>query len=283
MKKTILSALVLLLSLVSCQKESTDNSSSDSKPLWKMVFNDEFDENKLNTENYDFMIGDGSLYGMKGYGNNEKQYYTDSNSSLENGVLSIMAKKEKQGDCSYTSSRIRTKGKFSLTYGKIEARISLPEVKGLWPAFWMLPEDDFEEQGWPHSGEIDIMEAKGRVDNMISGTLHFTDDDNKHAYKTGNKVFDVSKEGTIADYHVYGIIWRKEKISWYCDDEVYMSVNISDWMTDSYKESSSPFDKPFHILFNMAVGGDYDNGVLPPSDFEESCMDIDYLRVYQLN
>ncbi|MBQ5674030.1 MAG: glycoside hydrolase family 16 protein, partial [Lachnospiraceae bacterium] len=140
---------------------------------WKLVWNDEFDGNALDTTKWSCQIGNG----YNGWGNQESQYYTAENVSVADGTLKITAKKEKKGGFDYTSSRIRTvtddgQTLFSTKYGKVEARIKLPSGTGLWPAFWMMPVNS-EYGSWPLSGEIDIMEARGRELDTVHGTIHF--------------------------------------------------------------------------------------------------------------
>ncbi len=269
---------------ISSEASSSTSSSSSSvgeETGWKLSWSDEFSSASLNTNIWENMTGNGDAYGISGWGNNEAEYYQGNNSSVRDGKLVITAKKESVGGYSYTSSRLRTKGKVKATYGKIEARISLPAVKGLWPAFWMLPEKNYENQGWPHSGEIDIMEAKGRLTNQTSGALHYSNDNNQHAYEAGTNVFKLTDYTTIGEYHNYGIIWNEQGITWYCDDNQFMTVSSSTWHTDSYSTNdSSPFNQPFHILLNMAVGGNFDNGVMPPDSFTSAEMLIDYVRIY---
>ncbi|MFA6829633.1 MAG: glycoside hydrolase family 16 protein [Bacilli bacterium] len=265
------------------QSDSDSQISSDISPEeeWKLTWSDEFNSDKLDTTNWSYQQGNGSDYGIWGWGNNEQQYYRKDNVAVKDGNLVITAKKESFGGSSYTSSRIRTAGLVSATYGKIEARISLPAGNGLWPAFWMLPETQFENQGWPHNGEIDIMEAKGRLTNQTSSALHFANNSNQHYYVSSENVFKLTDYTTIEEYHNYGVIWTKDSMSFYCDDNDFLTINRSKWQTSAYSsEESGPFDQPFHILFNMAVGGNFDGNTLPPDDFTSAEMKVDYVRIY---
>ena len=258
-----------------------DSSSGDG---YSLIWSDEFDTTSLDETNWNYQYGDGSVYGIPGWGNQEQEYYKKENISLQDGNLIITAKKESSNGYSYTSGRITTSGKVFTKYGKIEARIALPAVQGMWPAFWMLPESRYENQGWPHSGEIDIMEAKGRLPNVTSGALHYANDNNSHTYLTANNVFKLNNYTNIEDYHVYGISWSEEKITWYCDDVEFMTVNKSQWHTAAYvQKDASPFNQNFHILLNLAVGGHFDNYVLPPDTFSSAEMRVDYVRIYQEN
>ena len=258
-----------------------DSSSGDG---YSLIWSDEFDTTSLDETNWNYQYGDGSVYGIPGWGNQEQEYYKKENISLQDGNLIITAKKESSNGYSYTSGRITTSGKVFTKYGKIEARIALPAIQGMWPAFWMLPESRYENQGWPHSGEIDIMEAKGRLPNVTSGALHYANDNNSHTYLTANNVFKLNNYTNIEDYHVYGISWSEEKITWYCDDVEFMTVNQSQWHTAAYvQKDASPFNQNFHILLNLAVGGHFDNYVLPPDTFSSAEMRVDYVRIYQEN
>ncbi len=271
-------------SMVENSSFEEESETSSKKEPWKLIWEDDFDGTSLDTNNWGYMYGDGSSYGVTGWGNQEQQYYKEENVSVQNGELIITAKKEEAGGYHYTSARIRTAGKVSAKYGKIEARISLPTVQGMWPAFWMLPESRYENQGWPHSGEIDIMEAKGRLPNVTSGALHYANDNNSHTYLTANNVFKLNNYTNIEDYHVYGITWNEEKIVWYCDEVEFLTVTKEQWHTNAYVQNdASPFNQNFHILLNMAVGGHFDNYVLPPDDFTSAEMKVDYVRIYQEN
>ena len=247
-----------------------------------LTFSDEFSGNALSDKTWDFDLG--SRNG--GWGNNELEYYTDHNHEVKDGELLIHAKKEytvepgERGnrEFDYTSSRLVTRNKVSTTYGYICARIALPLGQGMWPAFWMLPEERYEDKGWPVSGEIDIMEAKGRIPNIASGALHYASNGTggSHTYKSEEK--DV---GSIADYHVYAVLWEKEKISWYIDGENYLTVEKRVYNNGYRTGDDAPFNKPFHIILNLAVGGNFDGGRKPADDFEEAHMSVDYLRIYQ--
>ena len=136
-----------------------------------LVWSDEFDALQLDPETWFFETGDGSQYGIPGWGNNELQWYLPNSAQLENGKLVITAREEASNGKSYTSARINTRDRFALRYGRIEARIRLPGGQGIWPAFWMLPQDNVYG-GWAASGEIDIMEYVSRFPNEVFGTIH---------------------------------------------------------------------------------------------------------------
>ena len=161
----------------------------------------------------------------------------------------------------------------------------MPAEDGMWPAFWLLPQPSStanynNEYGWwAANGEIDIVEAKGRLENNTDHTLHYG---NKGAstYSSGH--------GNLADgidsWHVYGLEWTADYIAWFIDDEEVFRVNSSVWWTEAVSKeenSAAPFDLDFYIILNLAVGGNYDGGVRPSSDFSQASMKIDYVRVYQ--
>lgn len=225
------------------------------------------------------MIGNGSQYGIWEWGNAERQYYQKENATVEEGRLLITAKKQQVGDYAYTSARLRTKGRVAFSRNSyVEARIKMPAIPGMWPAFWMLPEDNFEGKGWPTSGEIDIMEARGRVDNQTSGALHYAQNsEGNHTYKTASMTMD-----SITNWHCYSVLWGDTFIVWMVDGLSFLTVSSSTWGEGYSQKDGAPFNRPFHLLLNLAVGGNFDGGVLPPSDFVSAAMEIDYVRGYSL-
>ena len=265
---------------------SSSSSSSDTTPKSdyvpdgaKLSFQEEFDGNALNTSIWEPMIGNGSQYGIWEWGNAERQYYQKENATVKEGRLLITAKKQQVGDYAYTSARLRTKGRVSFSRNSyIEARIKMPAIPGMWPAFWMLPEDNFEGKGWPTSGEIDIMEARGRVDNQTSGALHYAQNsEGNHTYKTASMTMD-----SITNWHCYSVLWSNASIVWMVDGFPFLTVSSSTWDEGYSQKDGAPFNRPFHLLLNLAVGGNFDGGVLPPSDFASAAMEIDYVRGYSL-
>ena len=283
MKKRIILISISLL-LLTCACDSTKSSDDFTLEGFDLVWHDEFDGEELNEEYWNYMIGDGTSYGNPGWGNSEAQYYKKENVHLEDGKLVISAIKEKQGANNYTSARISTANKVKTKYGRIEAKISLPQVEGLWPAFWMLPESDTPYGSWASSGEIDIMEARGRVNDMTSAALHYGEVGSS-TYQTRTHIL---RESTIEDYHIYALEWEELKMSWYVDDDLFFTMdNHSDvrgqkWYTTADLDSfTAPFDWDFHILLNMAVGGHFDGYRLPPDDFTSADMKVDYVRIYK--
>lgn len=268
----------------SSSSDSTSQSTSQvpTKDGYSLYWSDEFSGDTLNTSNWTAMVGDGSDYGIAGWGNNEQQYYTSREDNLEvkDGNLIISGVNESYRNKNYTSARIRSAGKVSTRYGYIEARISLPAIQGMWPAFWMLPESDTPYGGWASSGEIDIMEAKGRINDATSGALHYGQVGSS-TYKSKSQFFD---KDTIESFHTYAISWAEESIMWYVDDEVFMTINKGTWFSEKALDNlAAPFDWDFHILLNLAIGGNFDGGLLPPDDFEYAQMKVDYVRIFKAN
>ncbi len=286
MKKLLGFLALPLLLLTACGGEEGGTSGE-----FTLVWSDEFEGTTLDSAKWDVMTGNGAEYGNPGWGNNEAEWYQEDNISLKDGNLVITAKKERiEGEgktFEYTSARIRTYQKAYWTYGRFEARMALPNVDGMWPAFWMLPEENYNNQGWPVSGEIDIMEARGSSDLATSGALHYANTNGQHIYQTGTKSFSRRNGESNTDFHVYAIEWDEERIDWFVDDDLFFSVERRVWHPDGNRiypdDDSAPFDRPFHILLNLAVGGNFDNGTMPPNDFESAELKVDYVRVYQWN
>ena len=231
---------------------------------------DEFDGTSLDTSKWSYEIGNGDW----GWGNGESQYYTNSNDSVSDGVLNITARRQTVESCNYTSARIKTQNKVKFTYGYVEAKIALPAVNGMWPAFWMMPNNSVYG-GWPHSGEIDIMEARGRVRYTSSSAIHFSDS-NGHTYLTQEK-----SGHDISEFHKYAVEWKQDTISFFVDDVRYITYNKNQWSTQGSTNATAPFDQDFYIILNLAVGGQFDNWTMPPDNFTSATMKIDYVRVFK--
>ncbi|PWJ36160.1 family 16 glycosylhydrolase [Sediminitomix flava] len=215
--------------------------------------------------------------GGNGWGNGEAQFYTENrleNARVENGKLIIEARKESMGGSDYTSARLVTRDKGDWLYGRFEIKAKLPTGRGTWPAIWMLP-TDWEYGGWPDSGEIDIMEHVGHDPAIVHGTVH-----TKAYYHS----IGTQKGGsTMVDdfntaFHVYAIEWSEEEIVWYIDDVEYFRFKNEH---KTYKEW--PFDKRFHLLLNIAVGGSWGGAQGIDDTIFPQRMEVDYVRVYGYN
>ena len=241
---------------------SSCSPSSDLKktePAYSLLWADEFNGTSVDMNNWNYNIGG------EGWGNNEQEYYTDKNATIEEGNLVITGKAEQVGSNGYTSSRLTTKTKHEFIYGKIEARIKIPAGQGLWPAFWMLGAN-IDAAGWPVCGEIDVMEHIN-ADSVFYGTLHWV---NNEKVSSGNHMTAVPEE-----YHVYGIEWTADAIDWYIDGSKFHSVNIKDSIN-----STEEFHKPFFILLNLAIGGNWPGQIIDTTKIPARML-IDYVRVYQ--
>lgn len=187
-----------------------------------------------------------------GWGNGEQQFYTDHSSNLyfdQNG-LNLCARRERteQGERSfnYTSARLDTRDHFSFCYGKLVVRAKLPVGQGLWPAIWLLPQDQTYGP-WPASGEIDILEARGRLPKNIAGTLHYGAD---FEHKVVDEFPYELESGTINEFRDYALEWNADSIRWLVDGHCYAQRKL--------EPGVMPFDQPFYLVLNLAVGGWYD-------------------------
>lgn len=236
-----------------------------------VVWSDEFNYTGVpDTSKWNYDLG-----ARDGWGNNELQYYTheSKNVRVENGNLIIEAHNDSIENKGFTSSRIVSKGKGDWLYGRIEVRAKLPSGKGTWPALWMLS-TDWSYGGWPASGEIDIMEHVGYDPGVIHGSIH------TEAY---NHIKQTQKEGKITipdaqdNFHVYAIDWQKNKIDFFVDDKLYHRVARDP--KDDFK--GWPFDKKFHLLMNLAIGGNWGGKEGVDMSIWPQRMEVDYVRVYQ--
>lgn len=246
---------------------------------YEMVWSDEFDQEVFNEEAW--FQWDGTAY------NNEQQYYTprDTNIHIKDGYLYLVGLREKFEDQNWTSGRIETRENFQFQYGKVEIRAKLPAAKGMWPAFWMLGSNRFEI-GWPYTGEIDIMEFKGHQKSRTQGTVHFSAVrklDGSHAMgdhrKLGEEFF--MPEGNLTeDFHIYEFEWSESKMSWFLDGVKFYELTREEIEARS---SFYPFDQPFYLILNLAIGGDYLRDMQPDSTTpDRNEVIVDYVRVYQV-
>ncbi|MBW6466933.1 MAG: CIA30 family protein [Brevefilum sp.] len=269
----------VLVSLVNDQEEEVVDPSK-----WKLVWRDEFNAKSGEAPNpavWAHEIGDGTANGIPGWGNDELQFYTTSteNAVIDgNGNLQITAKEADgsllcyYGPCEYTSARLLTSDRFEIAYGRLEARIKVPEGAGLWPAFWMLG-TDIGEVGWPQSGEIDIMEYVGREPNEVFGTLHGPGYSGGQSY---GQYYDLGKP-VADDFHTFAIEWQPDTITWFIDGMPFFTATP----TDEYMlDKQWVFNHPFYIIMNVAVGGNFGGAVGADTTFPQSML-VDYVRLYQ--
>jgi beta-glucanase (GH16 family) len=238
---------------------------------WTLVWADEFTQADGSSPDPAKWVFD---TGATGWGNRELQYYTSrlDNVRVEKGLLVLEAKRESYQGSEYTSGRLKTLGKASWTYGRVEARIKIPRTQGIWPAFWMLGAN-IDSARWPTCGEIDIMENIGREPGVVHGTLHGP------GYSGGAGIggpFSLPGGGAFADdFHVYAVEWTPDRIAWFVDDRQYFTVTPptlpagAKWV----------FDRPQFILLNVAVGGNWP-GYPDATTVLPQRMLVDYVRVY---
>jgi beta-glucanase (GH16 family) len=247
------------------------NAVAQTKTGWTLAWADEFaqaDGTSPDPNNWVFDLGAG------GWGNKELQHYTarTNNARIENGQLVIEAKAESHRGSNHTSARLKTQGKWSWTYGRIEARIKIPGTQGIWPAFWMLG-TNISSARWPGCGEIDILENIGSEPAIVHGTVHGP------GYSGGSGIsgaFNLPTNGAFADdFHVYAIEWTTNQIKWFVDDRHYFTLTPARLPAGT----KWVFDQPQFLLLNVAVGGQWpgypdETTVLPQR------MLVDYVRVY---
>lgn len=276
---------------------------------WKLVWSDEFDGDQIDPSKWGFDVD------CWGGGNAERQCYTSrpENAHVKDGVLNIVARRETAAGPAlplhlreaapederdeikaqpFTSARLTTRGKADWTYGRFEARARAPKGQGTWSAIWMLPTENFYG-GWAASGEIDIMEVvnhgttcdkcSGGIENRALGTIHYGGEWPRNKYKGQ----DVELTPTDDGFHIYAVEWKEGEIKWFVDGNHFLTLTSKDWASAalfSKKPKSAPFDRPFHLIMNLAIGGHLsedtnDRGV----DLEgyPKALEVDWVRVYQ--
>jgi len=268
---------------------------------WKLVWSDEFDGDAIDPARWDVELGNGffdykSHQWVAGWGNEELQYYTrePGNLSVRDSMLYIRALKESLHGCGYTSARIRTRRRdgtplFAKQYGKFEFRARVPHGKGLWPAIWLLPLDD-RYGGWAASGEIDVMEIVGEKPEQYLGTVHFGSTFPKRELVTHVHKFPAGQ--SVGEFHVYAVEWEPGEIRWSVDGTVWATQTFW-WSCSKLRNGKgvvarssgdlnpwpAPFDQPFYIVMNVAVGGNFPGVPNPATQFPAELV-VDYVRVY---
>ncbi|MBR4403697.1 MAG: family 16 glycosylhydrolase [Clostridiales bacterium] len=266
-------ALSMLLPMAACGKKATQTPSIDGyNLLWSDEFDGkELDETKWNREKRD-----------PGWTNNELQEYTESDENIfvRDGKLVLKAiKTEKNGKPYYTSGKIQGWNKTQFQYGKVVVSAKVPEGQGLWPAIWMMPNQESYYGQWPKCGEIDIMESLGNDTTISYSTIHYGE---PHAEQQGT----ITKEGDerfSAKFHEYSVEWEPGEMRFYTDGELVLTCN--DWFTAEEgmddKPYPAPFNQPFYIQMNLAVGGNWPGNPDATTDFSKAEFEVDYVRVYQ--
>lgn len=263
--------LFSLIFLMNSMNTIESQNNVDSKG--KLVWSDDFNQDALDTTKWTAIIGDGCPYNC-GFGNNELQYYTNhpTNLKVSKGSVKLIATNDSLGNRAYSSVKLVTKSKGDWKYGRLEVKAKLPQGTGTWPAIWMLPTLD-RPMKWPQDGEIDIMEHVGYNQGMVYGTIH-----------TGkfNHVIGTQKSDSIylkdahEQFHVYAIDWSEERIVWLVDDEEFFTLARNGEEYDGW-----PFDQQFHLIVNLAVGGNWGGKHGVDDKIWPQMMEIDYVRVFQ--
>ncbi|TVQ66446.1 MAG: glycosyl hydrolase family protein [Balneolaceae bacterium] len=243
---------------------------------WQLVWSDEFDGEELDESKWSYQYGTGTSEGLTGWGNNELQYYTDreENVFVKDGKLHIVARDEIFGGSDFTSARIRTINKGDWRYGKFEIRAKMPIGQGIWPAIWMMPTDNVYG-GWAASGEIDIMEYLGHQPERVHGTLHYGGESPNNVH-TGTH-YDLPSGNFHEDFHTFTLEWEDGVMRWYVNGEHYQTQN--DWYSQRHPYPA-PFDEYFHLIMNVAVGGNWPGHPDQNTEFPQT-MVVDYVRVYE--
>lgn len=238
---------------------------------WKLVWSDEFNGTSIDTNYWTFETGN-----HHGWGNHELEYYTGrpENAYVSNGLLHIVARKEFTNGFSYTSARMKTEGSFARKYGRFEFSAKFPTGQGYWPAFWLMPSDS-PYGGWPACGEIDIVENRGNYPAVVQGTIHYANPRGGSVHSSGLYTF-LQNDG-VTNFHTYDLEWTTNSIQWFVDGKLYETQNHWSTVGAPYP---APFDQPFYIIMNLAVGGDYggnpDTSTAFPGEIQ-----VDYVRVYE--
>ncbi|MDO4188552.1 MAG: family 16 glycosylhydrolase [Lachnospiraceae bacterium] len=256
--------------------EEEEDTSAIQLDGYNLLWHDEFDGDKLNDKIWTREVRE------VGWTNNELQAYVDSeeNAFVKDGTLVLKALDS--GDGTYTSGKVNSQNKADFQYGKVVVSAKTPKGKGLWPAIWMMPQDEEHYGQWPKCGEIDIMEVLGDDVTKAYQTIHYGA---PHAEQQGTYVIsNALKDGTFATkFHEYSVEWEPGEIRFYTDDHLVLTVN--DWFSavegEDDKPYPAPFDQPFFVQMNLAVGGDWPGDPDENTDFENAEFAIDYVRVYQ--
>ena len=248
-----------------------------SQNSWKLVWSDEFDYTGLpNPSKWGYDVG------AHGWGNKELQNYTDrrkENARVENGVLIIEARRDGSETQPYTSARLVSKGKGDWTYGRFEVRAKLPSGRGTWPAIWMLPtQRSYGTSYWPDNGEIDVMEHVGYDPDVIHASAHTKA--YHHSINT-QKTAKIKVDSARSGFNVYVVEWTPKEIRWYVNDRQYFKFSNERLFNTAADYKEWPFDKPFHLLLNLAVGGNWGGAQGVDESIWPQRMEVDYVRVYQ--
>ena len=276
--RTLLTSLFFLLWLAAffVGEQYSPKTQVETSGPWRLVWSDEFNYSGLpDPSKWDYEVGGG------GWGNNEQQYYTSQrkeNARVENGKLIIEARQEQWIGRDYTSARLVSKGKGDWTYGRFEAKAKLPFGAGTWPAIWMMPSLNSYGRSWPTNGEIDLMEHVGFDSNVVHATVHTA----LYNHSIGTqKTEKISVPTATSAYNVYAIEWTPEEIRWYVNDNLYFTFKNERLSNANADFRQWPFDKPFYLILNIAVGGNWGGQRGIDKSIWPQRLEVDYVRVYQ--
>lgn len=258
-------------------EEAGEEMKSEKYEGYQLVWEDNFDGDSLNREDWNVETHE------PGWVNEELQEYVDSeeNIQVKDGKLYLypIQKKEANGEYSYTSGRVTTQNKRDFTYGIFEVSAKVPRGKGYLPAFWLMATDENIYGQWPRCGEIDIMEVLGDKTKTLHGTIHYG---NPHSQGQGTYRLNTI-EDFASDFHTFTCEWEPGSIKWYVDGVLYHEEN--DWYSTTVGQGTltypAPFDQPFYIILNLAVGGTWVGYPDESTSFDDNPYIIDYVRVYQ--
>ena len=249
------------------------NVSPTSYSGYQLTWSDEFNQQTLDTATWNFDLGGG------GWGNNELQYYQQDNVAIDRGHLVITAKEENRGGRSFTSSRIKTEGTMEFGFGRVDIRAALPRGQGIWPALWALGAD-FQQVGWPYCGELDIMEmiGGGGRENTVHGTLHWNVGGIGQPYAPTYQggAFEKAGDDFGDGFNVFSMVREHDRVQWLVNDALYHEQYLPDSI------DFKPFDNPFFLIFNIAVGGNWPGSPDASTQFPQR-MVVDYVRVFSAN
>jgi beta-glucanase (GH16 family) len=278
MKQVILFFAICLLFACSCSKSNKGGGVLTPQPPADK--NWQFETTAMWSDEFDYTGAPdpakwGYDIGGSGWGNNELEYYTNStnNANVTNGKLYITARQESFGGMNYTSARLVTKNKGDFLYGRIEVNAKLPAGRGTWPAVWMLP-TDWVYGSWPKSGEVDIMEHVGYDPNNVLSSVHT---------QSYNHTIGTQKSGglniptALTAFHKYRVDWTPYAVRCYYDDQLVFT-----FVNDGRGYATWPFDKRFHLLLNLAVGGNWGGAQGVDTTIFPATMEVDYVRVYKM-
>ncbi len=303
MRWMIVVRLVTLATAIWCPDVlGQDDASTAGTKDWKLTWSDEFEGQEIDRTKWDSEQGNGfynydANVWIPGWGNDELQYYTrePENVFVRDGFLHLRALKSSYQGFGFTSAKLMTRKRdgsplFNQRYGRIEFRAQLPKGQGVWPALWLLPQSDTYGP-WPASGEIDVMEARGQEPGKVLGTLHYgarwpANKDTSHDYR-----FPDGDDFTYL--HTYALEWEPGEMRWFVDDTQYARQDF--WWSSSKTDGNNgavpraeaelnawpaPFDQPFYLVMNVAVGGRFVGNPNRTTPFPAEML-VDYVRVYE--